>query len=124
MIAQRSEWWVKIREYSDSWSLKKRQEKERGQRGDREQQEAVQWPKTWNVGGTTTREIEGVKKKKSGQCYHIVYNVFTMWHDQKEQGQGERGLKEAKHVHPKLPDYDQIAAHFTALRNQHRQKVP
>ncbi|KAJ4908460.1 Regulator of Vps4 activity in the MVB pathway protein [Raphanus sativus] len=64
------------------------------------------------------------QRKKSGQCYHIVYNVFTMWHDQKEKGQGERGIKEAKHVHPKLPDYDQIAAHFTSLRNQHQQKVP
>ncbi|KAL0709434.1 hypothetical protein Bca4012_016412 [Brassica carinata] len=65
------------------------------------------------------------QKKESGQCYHIVYNVFTMWPDhQKEKEQGERGLKEAKHVHPKLPDYDQLAAHFTALRNQHQQKVP
>ncbi|KAF8118152.1 hypothetical protein N665_0006s0145 [Sinapis alba] len=65
------------------------------------------------------------QKKESGHCYHIVYNVFTMWPDhQKEKGQGERGIKEAKHVHPKLPDYDQLAAHFTALRSQHQQKVP
>ncbi|CAH8303448.1 unnamed protein product [Eruca vesicaria subsp. sativa] len=65
------------------------------------------------------------KKESSGQCYHIVYNVFTtMWPDQKEKGQGESGLKEVKHVHPKLPDYDQLAAQFTALRNQHQQQVP
>lgn len=66
------------------------------------------------------------QKKECGQCYHIVYNVFTMWpSDQKEKGQGERGLKEAKHVHPKLPDYDQIAAHFTALRRrQQQQQIP
>ncbi|CAF2119429.1 unnamed protein product [Brassica napus] len=64
------------------------------------------------------------QKKESGQCFHIVYNVFTMRPDQKVKGEGERGLKEAKHVHPKLPDYDQLAAHFTALRNQHQQQVP
>ncbi|KAF2614278.1 hypothetical protein F2Q70_00007363 [Brassica cretica] len=62
------------------------------------------------------------QKKGSCQCYHIVYNVFTMRPDQKVKG--ERGLKEAKHVHPKLPDYDQLAAHFTALRKQHQQQVP
>ncbi|KAG2334200.1 hypothetical protein Bca52824_005380 [Brassica carinata] len=62
------------------------------------------------------------QKKGSGQCYHIVYNVFTMRPDQKVKV--ERGLKEAKHVHPKLPDYEQLAAHFTALRKQHQQQVP
>ncbi|CAH2051109.1 unnamed protein product [Thlaspi arvense] len=57
------------------------------------------------------------RRQKEDQCYHIVYNVFSMWPDQNEKGEVERGLKEAKHVHPKLPYYDQIAAHFTALRN-------
>ncbi|KAJ0260863.1 hypothetical protein HA466_0041000 [Hirschfeldia incana] len=76
------------------------------------------WKYYYNIGNRRRQ------KKESGQCYHIVYNVFTMWPDQMVKGEGERGLEEARHVHPKLPDYDQIAAHFTALRNQHQQKVP
>ncbi|KAG7583848.1 Vacuolar protein sorting-associated protein Ist1 [Arabidopsis suecica] len=62
------------------------------------------------------------QKKECGKCYHIVYNVFTMLPDQKESEEGERSLKKAMHVHPKLPDYDQIVAHFTALRKQHHQQ--
>ncbi|XP_019088476.1 PREDICTED: uncharacterized protein LOC104709183 [Camelina sativa] len=61
------------------------------------------------------------QRRACGHCYHIVYNVFTMLPDQKGNG-GDReiSLKEAKHVHPKLPDYDQIVAHFTALRKQQK----
>lgn len=64
------------------------------------------------------------QKKECGRCYHIVYNVFTMLPDQKEsEEEGERSLKKAMHhVHPKLPDYDQIVAHFTALRKQQQQQ--
>ncbi|XP_023641978.1 uncharacterized protein LOC17891138 [Capsella rubella] len=59
----------------------------------------------------------------TGRCYHIVYNVFTMLPDGKGNGgEGEIIFKEAKHVHPKLPDYDQLVAHFTALRKQQQQK--
>ncbi|XP_020873305.1 uncharacterized protein LOC9298301 [Arabidopsis lyrata subsp. lyrata] len=62
------------------------------------------------------------QKKECGKCYHIVYNVFTMFPDQKESEEGERSLKKAMHVHLKLPDYDQIVAHFTALRKQQQQQ--
>ncbi|AEC06337.2 putative vacuolar protein sorting-associated protein Ist1 [Arabidopsis thaliana] len=63
------------------------------------------------------------QRKECGKCcYHIVYNVFTMLPDQKESEEGERSFKKAMHVHPKLPDYDQIVAHFTALRKQQQQK--
>ncbi|XP_019096486.1 PREDICTED: uncharacterized protein LOC104767981 [Camelina sativa] len=61
------------------------------------------------------------QRRECGHCYHIVYNVFTMLPDQKGNGgEAEISLKEAKHVHPKLPDYDQIVAHFTALRKQQK----
>ncbi|KAL1199303.1 hypothetical protein V5N11_016141 [Cardamine amara subsp. amara] len=62
------------------------------------------------------------RTQESGQCYHIVYNVFTMWSGQEEKVKGERSLKEAKHVHPKLPDYDQIVSQFTALRRQQKEQ--
>lgn len=46
-----------------------------------------------------------------------------MWPDQKEEGEEEeRVFKEAKHVHPNLPDYDQIVSHFTARRRQQKEQ--
>ncbi|CAG7867985.1 unnamed protein product [Brassica rapa] len=51
-------------------------------------------------------------------CYHIVYNVFWVKNEEEEEEVRRRLLP--KHVHPKLPDYDQIAAQFKALRTQQR----
>ncbi|KAL0696686.1 hypothetical protein Bca4012_063866 [Brassica carinata] len=52
----------------------------------------------------------------SSNCYHIVYNVFWVKNEEEEEEVRKRLLP--KHVHPKLPDYDQIAAQFKALRTQ------
>ncbi|KAJ0242236.1 Regulator of Vps4 activity in the MVB pathway protein [Hirschfeldia incana] len=54
----------------------------------------------------------------SSNCYHIVYNVFWVKNEEEEKEVRNRLLP--KHVHPKLPDYDQIAAQFKALRTQQR----
>ncbi|CAF2055402.1 unnamed protein product [Brassica napus] len=51
-------------------------------------------------------------------CYHIVYNVFWVKNEEEEEEVRRRLLP--KHVHPKLPDYDQIAAQFKVLRTQQR----
>ncbi|KFK31975.1 hypothetical protein AALP_AA6G184100 [Arabis alpina] len=37
-----------------------------------------------------------------------------------EEGEEERRRRLPKHVHPKLPDYDQIVSQFKAIRSQHR----
>ncbi|KAF8083410.1 hypothetical protein N665_0775s0012 [Sinapis alba] len=52
----------------------------------------------------------------AANCYHIVYNVFWVKNEEEEKEVRKRLLP--KHVHPKLPDYDQIAAQFKALRKQ------
>lgn len=58
------------------------------------------------------------RRKSTSNCYHIVYNVFRVKNEEEEE-ELRRGLL-PKHVHPKLPDYDQIAAQFKALRTQKR----
>ncbi|CAA7049650.1 unnamed protein product [Microthlaspi erraticum] len=58
------------------------------------------------------------RRRSSRNCYHIVYNVFRVKNEEEEEELRRRLLP--KHVHPKLPDYDQIAAQFKALRTQQR----
>ncbi|XP_024006124.1 uncharacterized protein LOC18010593 [Eutrema salsugineum] len=58
----------------------------------------------------------GRKRRSSPNCYHIVYNVFRVKNEEEEEEVRRRLLP--KHVHPKLPDYDQIAAQFKALRTK------
>ncbi|KAJ4917805.1 Regulator of Vps4 activity in the MVB pathway protein [Raphanus sativus] len=58
------------------------------------------------------------RSSSSSNCYHIVYNVFWVKNEEEEKKVRNRLLP--KHVHPKLPDYDQIAAQFKALRTQQR----
>ncbi|KAL1212397.1 hypothetical protein V5N11_009496 [Cardamine amara subsp. amara] len=54
------------------------------------------------------------RSSSSSHCYHIVYNVFKV----KEEEEEEIRRLLPGHVHPKLPDYDQIVAKFKALRKQ------
>lgn len=58
------------------------------------------------------------RRRPSPNCYHIVYNVFRVKNEEEEEELRRRLLP--KHVHPKLPDYDQIAAQFKALKTQQR----
>lgn len=61
-----------------------------------------------------TRKRISRRRKSTSNCYHIVYNVFRVKNEEEEEEVRRRLLP--KHVHPKLPDYDQIAAQFKALR--------
>ncbi|CAN8288254.1 unnamed protein product [Cochlearia groenlandica] len=63
------------------------------------------------------KRINKRKRRSSSNCYHIVYNVFRVKNDEEEEELRRRLLP--KHVHPKLPDYDQIVAQFKALKAQH-----
>lgn len=57
------------------------------------------------------------RRSSSPHCYHIVvYNEFKVTKEEEEE---ERRRLLTKHVHPKLPDYDQIVTQFKALRKQH-----
>lgn len=57
----------------------------------------------------------------SSICYNIVYNAYRVKKEEEGEKEDERRrLSLPKHVHPKLPDYDQIVAQFTAFRTQHR----
>ncbi|CAN8321504.1 unnamed protein product [Cochlearia groenlandica] len=65
----------------------------------------------------TRKRINCGRRRRSRNCYHIVYNVYRVKNEEEEEEELRRRLL-PKHVHPKLPDCDQIVAHFKALKTE------